>query len=921
MNIFFQRAFWSNLAGVCLVAVVATVPLMMSDIMDRGFEIAKQCVAEPLSILALGAVLLAGGWRRYWNSGTAVKCAAGAFVAFLLLAVVSTVLSENPEVAIFGGYYRREGLLAWMVYGAFFIAMLGWAYRSDRIENFLDVLLLASVVPAFYALQQRLDLDFFPVGARDLTRPGATMGSPLFLAAYLGVLLPITAVRCWQASQDLPRRFLWLLVAVLQLAGLLVTQTRGPLLAVAIGMLMLACFVAGYARARRGFHGAVVAFVVLVASLIAINTVTSARQWAQDVPVLGRLVFSLDSDAGEQTQRASSSAGARLGVWEAGNETFAAAPLVRKLLGYGPESAYMFYFRHQPASVVNLVGYGAYRTYDRMHADALDIGLNFGLLAWVVYCLFFALVMYAAARALFGLTGLAPACAFFAFMFVGASVSAIATVQIGLASAVVPAVGLGIGAGWLLFMVACAWRSQQRDIAATALEDSGNWALLAALTSSLLVFWVDAQVNIPAPTTRLISFGIAALILIVAERLVRKEREAADDEHSGERHLWMWGIACAMIALCASFVPIADFDAPRNVREEMHWLRRLAPLLVFLSVAAWAAWVRLRKAGATGGAYLLADLVGLPAIYVGIHLLVMVRPGPELNMGHALTISIACFSVSAFILALCLAYAVVTVRRARSGSDTVLRPAAALWMVAVGLSLALVMAHDWRATRADVASGLALEVTPKQSLLGEELTDEAIRLLPYERFYRRQLVFDLLGRALADIKKVNESKELDSEASGRIAAVIRNLALAETTARAAAPLFPRDPWVVVALANVLQVKALRIMRPIDPAGGLQAAQESSRLFALAHQIFPSEPLFLRNWAQLIADQGNLTEAYRILDEMERLVPGDREPYSERIALAMQASDSKEITDTLSRARARLSSQAYQELMHVAQMQH
>ena len=55
--------------------------------------------------------------------------------------------------------------------------------------------------------------------------------------------------------------------------------------------------------------------------------------------------------------------------------------------------------------------------------------------------------------------------------------------------------------------------------------------------------------------------------------------------------------------------------------------------------------------------------------------------------------------------------------------------------------------------------------------------------------------------------------------------------------------------------------------------------------------------------------------------MERLVPGDREPYSERIALAMQASDSKEITDTLSRARARLSSQAYQELMHVAQMQH
>ncbi len=115
------------------------------------------------------------------------------------------------------------------------------------------MLLLASVIPAAYALQQRLDLDFYPLGLREFARPGGTLGSPLFLAAYLGLLLPITIARCWRARRALPELALWLTVAALQVCGLLVTQTRGPLLAVLIGMLMLACFAAGYARARRIF--------------------------------------------------------------------------------------------------------------------------------------------------------------------------------------------------------------------------------------------------------------------------------------------------------------------------------------------------------------------------------------------------------------------------------------------------------------------------------------------------------------------------------------------------------------------------------------------------------------------------------------------------------------------------------------------
>jgi hypothetical protein len=150
--------------------------------------------------------------------------------------------------------------------------------------------------------------------------------------------------------------------------------------------------------------------------------------------------------------------------------------------------------------------------------------------------------------------------------------------------------------------------------------------------------------------------------------------------------------------------------------------------------------------------------------------------------------------------------------------------------------------------------------------------------------------------------------------------VLRNLAAAETAARMAALLFPRDPWSVGALANVLQVQALRSLRALNPVGGLRAAQEANQLFAHAHRMYPSEPLVVRNWAQLMFDQGNLHDAYRLLDVMEKLIPEDSEPYAERITMAREAHDQVTISATLERARAALAPQAFSELLTVANAQ-
>ncbi|MDB5809346.1 MAG: hypothetical protein JWN94_1468 [Betaproteobacteria bacterium] len=906
-----QRPFWLSLAGASIIAIVAATPILMSVVMDRGFELAKQNLAEPLSVLALGAALLAGCWQAVTRQGPTTKIAASSLLVFLALAVVSTCLSENAEVALFGGYYRREGLLAWGVYGAFFFAMLAWGRTPSRIAAVIDVLLIASVVPAVYVLQQRFGLDFYLLGTNELARPGSTLGNPVFLAAYLAVLLPLTVMRCRQSRGRRSELALWTMLAALQAAGLLATQSRGPLIAAVAGVFMLGCLIAAYARARRFFVAIFVLLAVIVAAVVAINSLDGARRLAQDQPVIGRLIFNLERGAIGATDRASRSAAARLDVWGAGIAAFSAAPMQIKLIGYGPESAYTHYFSHMPASVMRLIGHGADHSFDRLHADTLDIGLNFGFIGWAAYFIFFCAVFYAAAKALFGIAGRSALGMFAATTLGGGTLFAVASIQAGLGSAFAPAFGLGVGAGWTIFMLCCAWRRMmQGGIERSTTLEPFEWLLLAGLTSALLVFWLDAQVNIAVLTTRLISFAIAALMLVIASRTGDASEKDADRDD-----VRVWGVAFALVAACASWLPAVGPLDPGAGEAGGRWVLRLLPVVTLLLFVAWSAFgCSSREFNKPRPAAWLSIALGFPALYVAVHWALVAFAAVSFA-GHPIeTIAVGVVDGAIFISAMCLTFA----WRARNRVIAAANPpsvSARLRLSAAAIAILLVMVSmiEWRATRAAVASRLALHPFSFLTQASQQLIGEAIRLAPYEREYRRQLVFDLLGKSIADIRQLSAAPE-------RVSAIERNLDAAESQARIGALLFPHDPWTLAALANVLQIRALQILRPYAAVAGVRAAREANDVFSRTHSMFPAEPLVLRNWAQLWFDQGNLVEAYRLLDRMEQLIPDDPEPYIERITMAKQVGDRVLAATTLERAQKNLKPQSFDSVLVVAHSQ-
>jgi hypothetical protein len=137
---------------------------------------------------------------------------------------------------------------------------------------------------------------------------------------------------------------------------------------------------------------------------------------------------------------------------------------------------------------------------------------------------------------------------------------------------------------------------------------------------------------------------------------------------------------------------------------------------------------------------------------------------------------------------------------------------------------------------------------------------------------------------------------------------------AEAPIRAAYSHAPRDPSAMLALANVLQFRALSILRPgIGAQRSEAAAAEARELFSLAHRRFPAHPLTLRNWAQFEFDQGNAARAFDLLDRLEAFDLRDPVSHAERLRMAAALGDPTLVEAALDRAARSLDADGMKEL--------
>jgi len=508
------------------LAVAVLVATFLNPFSDQVFEPDKAALLRMLAVLMVaawlirnldGSVLASFRVSRETGAGPLVRPAyeqpiAGVTLLLLLVYLTSTITSVAPRLSWWGSYQRAQGTYTFLAYLGLFFMVLSVLRRVDQLERLITVLLFTSFPVALYGILQHYGMSLlqFSEGGVE-TRVISTLGNAIFLAAYLAMVVPLTLWRLLESGAAWSTWRIRTTIAivlyggllVLQLAAIVFTQSRGPILGLLVELLLFVLLVALLRRQRCWALAGVLVTGVVVAFLLALNIPGPLGDSLRSLPYVAR--FGELAGAGAQTVQA------RALAWDTVLDTVRAEP-GRIVVGYGPETMKSVLTRFMPAELWVLQGGGQYGTFDRAHNAVLDALYASGIAGVVVYLLLYGAVFYQALRWLGLLRTLRQG-----GVLIGLLVSG---VVLGL---LVPwlwrsdlaLAAIGMPAGMIAGMVVYLLGQVVRASADASPEAGTRHLLLAALLAAIVGHFVETQTGIEIVVTQTCFWLYTALLILL----------------------------------------------------------------------------------------------------------------------------------------------------------------------------------------------------------------------------------------------------------------------------------------------------------------------------------------------------------------------------------------------------------------------
>ena len=196
--------------ATCLIALV-TLPLYFFPLSPLGPETDKAVIFIALSAIA-GAAWLLGEFDRAIGGGvrSVPNALLWAGIAVLGSYIVATAASIHPAISLFGTMARHQGLLTHAGYAVFFVCVATRIRRREQVRRLVTILIFASVPAVFYGILQQFGVDPSPTIGDISTIQWpvrSSFGQHIFFAAYLVLLIPVTASRLldlWDRRHETP---------------------------------------------------------------------------------------------------------------------------------------------------------------------------------------------------------------------------------------------------------------------------------------------------------------------------------------------------------------------------------------------------------------------------------------------------------------------------------------------------------------------------------------------------------------------------------------------------------------------------------------------------------------------------------------------------------------------------------------------
>jgi len=180
-----------------------------------------------------------GEGLRFTMRTPLVLPAAVTMVVYLLTSLTSLVRFTS----ILGSYQRLQGTYTLFGYLVIFVSILTGLRTRLQLSRLVTVLILNSLPISLYGIIQHNGLDPLPWAGDVTTRVASNMGNSIFVAAYLIMIVPLTASRIVESFgdilgraeariSDVLRASGYIFVFAVQLLTIWYSQSRGPWLGI-----------------------------------------------------------------------------------------------------------------------------------------------------------------------------------------------------------------------------------------------------------------------------------------------------------------------------------------------------------------------------------------------------------------------------------------------------------------------------------------------------------------------------------------------------------------------------------------------------------------------------------------------------------------------------------------------------------------
>ncbi len=183
-----------------LLATVVIVPLFFDIRLYSVFDLSKVMALYLLTItiLVIWVILLAFKYD-FKLSHTALDFP---ILAYIFIFIISSMISINPIMSLFGTYKRFEGLTATLCYILLFYATVNFATTQRRLYLLIVATVVGAAVSSVYGIAQHLGFDIFKWSSFEARRVFSTFGNPVFFSAYLVMTLPLAVVLFFSNSSQ-----------------------------------------------------------------------------------------------------------------------------------------------------------------------------------------------------------------------------------------------------------------------------------------------------------------------------------------------------------------------------------------------------------------------------------------------------------------------------------------------------------------------------------------------------------------------------------------------------------------------------------------------------------------------------------------------------------------------------------------------